>query len=176
VAPSGVFDFTSPEFPRGRHPDTVAVEDPHTMPGQGESEEPERRSKKPVIVLAAVAVVLAGLGGVWLAGQKAATVNDASPTASAHPVDPVGQVVPVPASVSAVVKGNIVHVTWTNPDPKPLDTFNYRVVDPGVAPVYESTANTWVDVPPLAGKTCVEVMLRRDNGKSSDIVTSCVGG
>jgi serine/threonine protein kinase len=123
-----------------------------------------------VLVLAIGAIVLIPKGSGDAGTQRAGTT-----TPSVKPVDPVGEVVPQVTDLKVVNDAGTVTVTWTNPSPSPADHYLYRVVDPAVTnKSYETTTDTKATVKAIPGRTCVEVMLVRSNGRSSDPVPVCV--
>ena len=64
--------------------------------------------------------------------------------------------------------------TWTNASPLDGDSYLWSVAGVGSEPVFERTTEPTVTVPAEDGETCVEVILRRDDGWSSDAVVGCV--
>lgn len=141
---------------------------PEPVPGK------PRRGVRLIAALAAVAVLIAlvAVGGTWLSGNVRATSDDRT-TPTARPVDPIGQVVPKPTDVRAVREGEQVVVTWTNPDPRPGDYYLFRVPEIGIEKGYERTEETTARVTAPPGKACVEVLLRRSNGRPSEPVVVC---
>lgn len=133
-----------------------------------------RRGVRTVAAVVAVVVLVAlvAVGGTWLSGNLRATSDDRA-TPTARPVDPIGQVVPAPTDARAVRAGDQVVVTWTNPDPKPGDHYLYRVPEIGVNKAYQRTDQTMARVPAAPGKVCVEILVRRSNGRSSEPVVVC---
>jgi serine/threonine protein kinase len=137
---------------------------------------PAKRRAALWAVLAVIVLVLA-IGTIVLIPKgsgDAATQNVGTTTPSVKPVDPVGEVVPQVTDLKVVNDGGTVTVTWTNPSPLPGDNYLYRVVDPAVTTKsYESTTETKATVKAIPGRTCVEVILGRRSGRSSDPNVKC---
>ena len=74
------------------------------------------------------------------------------------------------------VVGVDVRFAWTNPDPQEGDTYIYASVSVADAePDFEAVAVPEVTVAAdPSGTTCVDVILVRENGQSSDPVRGCV--
>ncbi|MFC4140714.1 MULTISPECIES: protein kinase [unclassified Microbacterium] len=126
---------------------------------------------------ASVAVLALIVGGAWFVGG--ALLNQAAPTPVKSdekpvPQDPISALVPQVGDLTGVRQGDQVVFTWTNPDPQDGDTYIWQPVTlegPGDA---ATTEQTTVSVPAQAsGATCIEVVLRRDKGQSSDPVREC---
>jgi serine/threonine protein kinase len=121
-----------------------------------------------VIVAVIVAVSLPALVGDAPAATPAPTRQ------TAEPQDPISTAVGAPKDLAGTVTPDGVVFTWTNPNPKDGDTYLW-----GVATVGSETAFATVDQPTVtvpasaAGQTCIEVMVRRTNGSSSEPVGGC---
>ena len=123
-----------------------------------------------VLVLAIGAIVLIPKGSGEVSTKLAGTT-----TPSVKPVDPVGEVVPQVTDLRLVNDAGTVTVTWTNPSPHAGDSYLYRVVDPAVTTKsYKSTTETKTTVQAIPGRTCVEVIVVRTNGRNSDPFPQCV--
>ena len=83
--------------------------------------------------------------------------------------------VPDLVDISGTVSGADVAFTWVNPAPETGDLYLWRVVETGQDNAVASVAEPTVTVPASAsGTTCIEVSLRRDDGRSSaDAVLGC---
>ncbi|MDO5681789.1 MAG: hypothetical protein Q4G46_03030, partial [Propionibacteriaceae bacterium] len=129
------------------------------------------------VLVGLVLVAAVAAGGFLLSnsGVRATTESDtARPTV--RPVDPVGMVVPRPTAAMAVADGGQVVVTWRNPQPQEGDAFLYRVQKVGQEQAHERTEATTVRVPPEPGRTCVEIILVRSNGRDSEPTVACTEG
>nr|WP_211160616.1 serine/threonine-protein kinase [Microbacterium sp. MF43] len=125
---------------------------------------------------AAVLVVLAAvIVGVSLPGILVGGTAQPTPAASSVPKDPVSAVVPEPEDLAGTVAADGVRFAWTNPDPQEGDRYLVGVVArPDEEPEFEPITETEVTVPlDASGTTCVEVLLVRQNGQSSDPVRGC---
>jgi serine/threonine protein kinase len=119
-----------------------------------------------VVVLVAVAVVLLGGGE----SQPASTVGTFPSTSMVafESIDP-------PAGLTATRAGaDAVTFTWTAPDPKPGDQFVWRRTD-RTGSARELTATNSVTLNGLAAseRPCLEVAVRRSNGRTSPVVQGC---
>ncbi|MCF6378471.1 serine/threonine protein kinase [Nocardioides KLBMP 9356] len=177
-------DFTGPAIPASvtdatvvpQQPDAT-VTPPAVLAGAGSGEEAEvRSSSRPKVVagIAAAAVVAALVGWQVLGGDTAGTTQDTEVDSEAPPADAIGSAVPTPQKVRLTRQGKRVEVTWQNPDPEDGDTFLYRVADPSRERPFAGPVDAApVTVPAQAGRTCVEVVLRRSNGQASEGTTEC---
>ncbi|MDY0907940.1 serine/threonine-protein kinase [Microbacterium sp. CFBP9034] len=122
----------------------------------------------------AALVVVAVIVGVSLPGMLAGE-NEPTPVSSSVPQDPVSSVVPEPEDVTGSADGGDVTFTWTNPDPRDGDRYAAGVVGaPDEEVVLEAIDVAEITVPAdPSGKTCVQVLLVRENGQSSEPVTGC---
>jgi serine/threonine protein kinase len=125
---------------------------------------------------AAALVIVAIIVGASLPGMLAGTPQK-TPVAgeTSKPQDPISAIVPAPEAIAGAPVGGGVRFTWTNPDPQEGDRYLYGVVtladtEPDLTPVTEAE----VTVPPTAGgQTCIDLVLVRQNGSSSDTVRGC---
>lgn len=125
---------------------------------------------------AAVLVVLAAvIVGVSLPGILGGGTAQPTPVTSSDPKDPVSAIVPEPEGLAGTVAADGVRFVWTNPDPQEGDRYLVGVVArPDEEPEFEPITETEVTVPlDASGTTCVEVLLVRANGQSSDPVRGC---
>jgi hypothetical protein len=135
------------------------------------------RSKKlPILIGAISLVVLLGLGGtifaINAAGGSPAAVKTEEPV---DPVDviPTGIVEPPVGIAGASGDGGIVF-TWSNPEPEAGDVYQWGLLVPGTEPTLASTTDATVTVVPAEGqKTCIEVSVRRKDGRASEPATGC---
>ncbi len=123
----------------------------------------------------ALVVIAAVIVGVSLPGILGGTTAVPTPTSSSVPRDPVSAVVPEPEDLTGAPVADGVRFSWTNPDPQPGDRYLVGVVARSdEEPEFEPITATEITVPADAsGTTCVEVLLVRENGQSSDPVRGC---
>ncbi|HHV21699.1 MAG TPA: serine/threonine protein kinase [Propionibacterium sp.] len=168
-APAREVHFTGAEVPEAR-----------PVPVIPESAPPKRRSPaRAIAVVGATVLVLAGAvaaGVAMSARTPGATTENTAPTTAVRPADPVGRIVPRPTGAKAVQEGTEVVVTWLNPQPEEGDYFLYRVAVPGREQFSERTEATSVRVPAEPGRTCVEIVLARANGRDSEPTVACTEG
>lgn len=160
-------------------PDTmlrpVSVEPETAAPDTG------RRPRRTLIAVGIVAATVAA-GGV-LAAILGASGALSSPkpenrpsTAAPVAVAPAGGSVPAITAITGKVEGNNVVFTWKNPDPKEGDGYLWHTVEQGSSTPLAATNDPTMTVPVSAnGRTCVEVLLRRSSGRTSESPTlGCV--
>lgn len=127
------------------------------------------------IGIAAAAVVLAGgtIVGVNLVGgiepEPVPTQNEVVPK------DPVSDVVPPVTNIAGTRSGTTITFEWTNPAPEDGDLFLWNTVElsgDGTPETTEEQAVTFEGA--ASGQVCVDVMLRRADGRASEPVRGCV--
>lgn len=179
-------EFTAPSLPGLVESPTYVPADP-LQPGPGwaspgsatdaQTDAGQAARKAPVraLVLLGVVVLVAGVGGLVavLRPDGHGTTPRASAT-SVAPKDPIGQDVPQVTGLKVTLSGGKVSATWANPEPLSGDSFLYRVIDPVSPRDYVQVAASSVTVPAERGRTCLEVLLRRSNGRASDPTAGCV--
>ena len=138
---------------------------------------PSRKGLVIGLVAAAAVVVIAVVLAVSLPALLGGT-PDAAPTppATSAPKDPISAVVAPPTDLEGAPAAGGVEFTWTNPDPQEGDRFLVGVVtradqEPELEAVTEPTVTVPADP---SGMTCIEVMVVRTNGQSSDPAKGCV--
>lgn len=91
------------------------------------------------------------------------------------PQDVTSDAVPKVAELTGIRDGGQVTFTWTNPDPLEGDSFIWSVVDVSGAVDPQQAAEPKAQfAADAAGKVCIEVLLRRDDGRASEPVVGCV--
>ena len=171
----------TPVFTEAAGAASIGAASASTSPTAGTSSTaaaPAERSRKGlwIALSAAVLVVLAAvIVGVSLPGILGGGTAQPTPVTSSDPKDPVSAIVPEPEGLTGTVAADGVLFVWTNPDPQEGDRYLVGVVArPDEEPEFEPITETEVTVPPDAsGTTCVEVLLVRENGQSSDPVRGC---
>lgn len=128
----------------------------------------ERKSRKGLVIGSIVGLVVVVGGGVALSTQRGSEPTP-SPSPSVAPVDDVvvPRSVPALADVAAVVEGDVAVFTWTNPDPQEGDSYLWGVQVAGEARELTAVTEPTVSVPVTAESTCIEVILRRADGRAS---------
>ncbi|TFD46345.1 serine/threonine protein kinase [Cryobacterium frigoriphilum] len=177
TVPPGGLNFTrGPAAQRAALDDTYRRPISPPVPDTSETEGPRRRRWLTPVILGGLLLVVGG--GVTAAVLLGGTAPDSPDTATevAAPVDAVAEVaVPNVSELVATVSGTDVAFTWANPTPETGDLYLWRVVETGQDNTVASVAEPSVTVPASAsGTTCIEVSLRRDDGRSSaDSVLGC---
>ena len=138
---------------------------------------PSRKGLVIGLVAAAAVVVIAVVLAVSLPALLGGT-PDAAPTppATSAPKDPISALVAPPTDLEGAPAAGGVEFTWTNPDPQEGDRFLVGVVTRAdQEPELEAVTEPTVTVPANpSGTTCIEVMVVRTNGQSSDPAKGCV--
>jgi serine/threonine protein kinase len=139
------------------------------------------RSRRTLIGIVLGVLTVAVGGGIAAVLAATGALNAPKPESQpskAAPVDiaPVGGTVPAVTSLAGKVEGQNVVFTWKNPDPKDGDSYLWHTVDQGSSSPLAATNDATITVPAAGtGRTCVEVMLRRSSGRTSDSPTlACV--
>ncbi len=162
-----------------RPPASVPVEPVAPAPSAAVDQRvPRKRGRTGLWVglgVGALVVIAAVIVGVSLPGILGGTTAVPTPTSSSVPRDPVSAVVPEPEDLTGAPVADGVRFSWTNPDPQPGDRYLVGVVARSdEEPEFEPITATEITVPADAsGTTCVEVLLVRENGQSSDPVRGC---
>src|SRR5690606_5645055 len=143
-------------------------------PAPAPAETPPRRRRWPLLASLGAIVVVGGAAlAMSLGGEPRTTPSPTAPP-SASPVDLASDLVPAPTDLTASVTDGTATFTWTNPDPEPGDSFLWRTVSVLETGELERVAEPSVVVEvPDGGQVCVEVVLRRDTGRTSEPVRGC---
>lgn len=130
-----------------------------------------------VAVIGSAMVAILGLGIVWLAltagNQRPPQANPSqSVAAPAPPQRPVA-----PINVVGTVDGESVTFTWTNAQPQPGDTFQYRYERSDADPITAQVATESVTLERDSdGESCILVRLVREDGRTSNDTEGCGSG
>jgi serine/threonine protein kinase len=168
AVPSG-FGLTAPPIEQTQHRAPQPTE-------YAEAPQSTRSKRLPILIGAISLVVLLAVGGTIFAinagaGSPAAVETD-------DPVDPIdvipgGTVAPPVDVVGTPGEGGVVF-TWSNPEPEDGDVYQWGLLVPGTETTLSSTTDTTVTVVPAEGqKTCIEVSVRRTDGRASEPTTGC---
>jgi serine/threonine protein kinase len=138
--------------------------------------EPVTRRRWPLLVGAAVLVLGAGLTWLVLSGGTTPPplpVTPAGPPSSTALA--VVEVVPPPADLIGLATPEGLTFSWSNPDPQPGDSYDWRRSDLTEDEPVSRVTDPTVSIPGVQ-QGCIEVVLVRDNGGSSARpATGCVG-
>ena len=144
-----------------------------------EAGEQQPRSRKALWITLAAAAVVVVVGGIIGLNALVAGLGPApEPESSAQTVDPqnpVSDAVPRVTDLAGTRAGDQVTFTWTNPSP--LEDDSYIWTETGGAAdgaVSQAPDATVTFTPASSGEVCIEVMLRRGDGRASEPVTGCV--
>jgi len=134
---------------------------------------PRRRALWIVLSLLIVAaLVVASVVAINMLNSDATRPKPAE-TELVDPQDVVSAAVPRVTDVTAVTNDGQVTFTWQNPAPETGDSYLWYSVSLDGQGKPELLNEASVSVPEVAGQTCIEVILRRENGRSSDPVRGC---
>lgn len=144
------------------------------VPVPAEQAERPRSRRGLWIALSAVAAVVV-VGGIVLLNLLVAgveTTPEATDTPS--PQDVLSDVVPKVGDLEGVRTGDQVSFTWTNADPLEGDSYIWNVVKVSGEVNPQQTDQTSAQFAAEPGAVCIDVMLRRDDGRASEPVRGCV--
>ncbi|MCI4658192.1 protein kinase domain-containing protein [Cryobacterium zhongshanensis] len=135
-----------------------------------------RRRRALVPIIAGIVVVLVGAAVIaaLTLGAPSGRGSAEPPVETAAPVDAVNEAaVPDPAGLTGVVGASGVVFTWTNPAPETGDSYLWRATAAGQDNPLASVTESTVTIPAsAAGPTCIEVSIRRSDGRAAAQPTS----
>lgn len=177
VATPGLRDFTGPAVPEfdGRAAREGAGLSARTQDSVGRGRKLRGPLVGVLVGLVALAVLMVGaIASGLLGGWSPESETQPTMAGSPRPQDPLPLRVPPVEDLKGVVTDQNVTFTWTNPDPLEGDTYMFEELSlPEQQPVdLVDEATVTVSVQP--GQTCINVSLRRGNGKVSSPVRGCV--
>ncbi|TQJ69991.1 serine/threonine protein kinase [Arthrobacter sp. SLBN-100] len=124
-------------------------------------------------------LALAAVVGIVIANATAEEPKaPQSQQASKPPADALdnGTVPDVEGLAGTLTPGGEASFTWNNPQPKPGDTYKWRVYTIGGGGEYQSVAQPPVQVTPNpSGQTCLQVMIVRSDGAFSPLEEASIG-
>lgn len=172
-------DRTVLRGPRTLSPEAAAVPFPQAV---GDAPEPDPAETKPKprvgmwIGIAAAAVVL--VGGTIIGVNLLQGTGEPDPVATqqgAVPKDPISDAVPAVDDLAGTRDGTTITFTWTNPAEEDGDLYLWNTVSLDGTGVPESTEEPTVTFEGAAtGQVCIDVLLRREDGRASEQVRGCV--
>lgn len=136
-----------------------------------------RRSRRSLwIALASVAGAAVVVGGVIALNMAVAGLEpEPQATEDVVPQEVISGAVPPVADLVGTRTGDVVTFSWSNPAPEDGDAFLWsRVTLSGGAQEPALVTEATVAVPAEAGEICIDVLLRREDGRASDAVRGCV--
>jgi len=134
-----------------------------------------RRGRTIGLVAAGVVVVVGAIVGLNLMVANMPTPEPAATGDEVDPKDIVSDVVPKVSDLEGTRSGDTVTFTWTNTDELEGDSFIWIPVDLTGEGTPSTTTDTTVTITDAApGQVCVDVALRRDDGRASEPVRGCV--
>ncbi|MFS0912103.1 serine/threonine-protein kinase [Microbacterium sp. 179-I 3D2 NHS] len=122
--------------------------------------------------VAAVAVVAGAIVGLNALVAGIETPPEAVETT--EPQDVLSDFVPKVTELSGSRQGDQIVFTWINKDPLEGDSFIWTVVDVSGEVDPQQAEQPVAQVPATAGTVCIDVMLRRDDGRVSEPARGCV--
>ncbi len=122
----------------------------------------------------AVVVVIGAIVGlnVLVAGIDPAP----EATESVEPQDVAPDFVPKVVELGGTRQGEQIVFTWVNRDPQEGDSFIWNVVSVSGPGEIQQAPEPVVQVAASPGTVCIDVMLRREDGRVSEPVRGCVDG
>lgn len=121
---------------------------------------------------AALVLVIGGIAGlnVLVSGMSATP----QATETAEPQDVVSDFVPRVADLTGSRQGEQIVFTWVNRDPQDGDTFIWSKVEVSGQVDPQQAEEPVAQVAAEPGTVCIDVLLRRDDGRVSEPVRGCV--
>lgn len=153
--------------------DVPAASEPGPEPAVGQAPRARRRWVWWVWAAAVVAVIVALVVFGNAITKALAPAPDPVTSESSEPQDVVSGVVPPVGELTGVRDGEAVEFSWTNPAAEEGDAFIWNQVTLEGAGKPEQTTDTRVRVDG-ASTTCIEVVLKRADGRASQPVRECV--
>ncbi|WP_449407492.1 serine/threonine-protein kinase [Microbacterium maritypicum] len=172
-APAGTTPGATASAPR-----LAPVPTPPVAPGARVAEDPRPRSRRGLwigLIAAGVVVVVGGIVGLNLLVANAPTPDPVATEDEVDPKDVVSDVVPQVSDLAGTRTGDQVTFTWTNTDPLEGDSFIWMPVELDGSGAASTTTETTATIEgAAAGQVCIDVALRRDDGRASEPVRGCV--
>lgn len=153
-------------------PPTAPPTAPATPVAGGEAPRSRRGLWIALSAVAAVVVVVGTIVGLNLLVAGIEIQPEATETA--EPQDVQSDFVPKVVDLSGSRQGEQVVFTWVNKDPQEGDTFLWYVVQAAGNGETQQAETAVAQLPATAGTVCIDVMLRRDDGRVSEPVRGCV--
>ncbi|GAB3632165.1 serine/threonine-protein kinase [Microbacterium shaanxiense] len=160
----------SPELPQVQHARAETPAPPAAMPSA------TRRPRVGLwVTAAAVAAVLVGATIVGVNMISGAEPEPVETQGEAVPQDPVSDAVPRVEELAGTRDGTAITFTWSNPASEDGDLYLWNTVDLSGAGKPETSREATVTFQGAAsGQVCIDVMLRRSDGRASEPVRGCV--
>ncbi|MDQ0644057.1 serine/threonine-protein kinase [Microbacterium murale] len=176
-------DRTLLRAPRTLSPDAAAaspVLHARAEPTAESTEAPGDKRRSRVGLWVTVAAIAAVLIGGTVVGINVVSGGEADPDPIVtqdvvDPKDPVSDAVPRVEELTGTRAGTAITFSWSNPAPEDGDLYLWNTVDlagPGATETTETTTMTFQGS--ATGQVCVDVMLRRGDGRASEPVRGCV--
>lgn len=157
----------------------VAPIAPPVGPGAIASSQADEMRKSRVglwVGIGAIAAVL--VGGTIVGANLLSGTGEPDPVATqdtVDPKDPVSDAVPRVDEIVGTREGTSISFNWSNPAPEDGDIYLWNTVDLAGSGATETTENATVTFQGAAsGQVCIDVMLRRNDGRASEPVRGCV--
>ncbi|MGF3057484.1 serine/threonine-protein kinase [Microbacterium sp. YY-01] len=182
-APTVVHSTAAPTHASAATPGVGRVPDAGDVAAAGGVEHgaprPEPSKKRRMLLWGALAIAGAALitvGAIFAVNQLNSAVPEAREDAVEvpRPQDVIVSGVPTVTELAHTIEGDTVVFTWENPNPEDGDSYLWYLVDlDGNGSTARSDEPTVSVSTSNGGPTCIEVILRRADGRSSDPVREC---
>ena len=129
------------------------------------------------IALSVVAGVIAVIGiiiGLNMMVANMSTAPEPEASSEPEPQDVITDAVPRVTELVGTRSGTSVTFTWENPSPEEGDSYIWQLVDLSGSAEAATIPDPTVTIEASAGQTCLDVILRRGDGRSSEPVRGCV--
>lgn len=172
-------DRTIVSAPRSVSPEAALAPPAPAAATVPENAEPAQKpaSRVGLWVTLAIVAVVAVVGGI-IGINMIPGGEEPDPVATQDTVDPknpVSDAVPAVEEIVGVREGSAVVFAWTNPSPEDGDLYLWNTVDLAGSADPETTDEAAVTIEDAAsGQVCIDVMLRRSDGRASERARGCV--
>ncbi|QTV80625.1 serine/threonine protein kinase [Microbacterium sp. NIBRBAC000506063] len=164
---------------RGPHvvaPDAATAPPSAPAPAAPAASVPAHSGRRTLWAVLGIAAGVVVIGAVILVANLLgeAPAPQASPSATERPQEVVADAVPRVSEPIGIRSGDEVTFTWENPRPEEGDSYIVQVVELSGLGEVERVTEPTVTVPAAGGQTCIDVILRRDDGRASGEVRGCL--
>lgn len=160
-----------------RAPRTVSPDSPPAAAESPIVEPPATKSRRGLWIALSAAAVVVIAGGI-VAANLINSDDEPAPAASQDsvvPKDVVSDAVPRVTELIGTRSDSTITFTWTNPAPEDGDSYLWSIVDlAGDEKATISPTPTVEFAGPAEGQVCVDVWLKRSDGRASDSVRGCL--
>lgn len=165
----------APQAPASPAPGSPALQTPPAAVAEPTAPAPRRDRRGLWIALAAVVTLIVVVGTIVGLNALVAGIDTPPETEeTTEPQDVVSDFVPKVSALAGAREGGQVSFTWTNEAPQDGDSFIWSVVDVSGEVDPQRTEEPEARFGAGAGTVCIDVMLRREDGRVSEPARGCI--